>query len=75
MPLLRSSATSATSATPAAGSLPELALPASVADTTAGEAEIACPTRLGWLANHAVFMTAAVAPLMEDEAAFAATAP
>ena len=70
MPLLRSSATSATSATPATGSLPEF-----VADTTAGEAEIACPTRLGWLANHAVFMTAAVAPLMEDEAAFAATAP
>ena len=57
-----------------AAPLTALLLPADAADATAGDAEIAWPAKLGWLANH-MFMTAAVAPLMADEAASAATAP
>ena len=41
----------------------------------AGDADMACPARLGWLANQAAFMVAADELLMADWARFAAAEP
>ena len=35
-------------------------------DATAGDADVACPARLGWLANHTLLRSAADTPLMAD---------
>ena len=41
----------------------------------AADADMACPDRLGWLANQATFMVAADELLMADWARFAAAEP